>query len=105
MGAIQFQYVSDDKFLFKRRHRSFAVYGPFVCSSDMASHLKIILLTCLLSFIILMEEIKPVLAKGGERLKQRTKMLEESFKELKKVVEEQKEKIKTLEECTGKLVP
>ena len=60
----------------------------------MATHLKIVFVTCLLLFI-LMEEFKPVLAKKGEQLKQRTKILETSMAELKA-------KIKALEECKGK---
>ncbi|KAL9962013.1 hypothetical protein ACROYT_G031066 [Oculina patagonica] len=39
-----------------------------------------------------MEDVKPVLAKKGEQLKQRTKILEETVRELSK-------KIKALEEC------
>lgn len=50
----------------------------------MATHTQIGLLTCLLLLMIVMEEVKPVLAKKGERLKQRTKMLEESMKKWKK---------------------
>ena len=61
----------------------------------MATHLKIVFVTCLLLFI-LMEEFKPVPAKkGGEQLKQRTKILETSMVELKA-------KIKALEDCKGK---
>ncbi len=59
----------------------------------MATHLKIAFVTCLLLFI-LMEEFNPVQAKQGERLKQRTKILETTVIELK-------EKIKALEECNG----
>ena len=62
----------------------------------MASHLKIVFVTCLLLFI-LMEEFKPVLAKKGEQLKQRTKILETSMAELKA-------KIKALEKCKGKCI-
>ncbi|XP_078377310.1 pancreatic secretory granule membrane major glycoprotein GP2-like [Oculina patagonica] len=58
----------------------------------MATHLKIVLLPCLLVFMVLMEDVKPVLAKQGERLKQRTKILEDTVRELN-------ERIKALEEC------
>ncbi|KAL9961055.1 hypothetical protein ACROYT_G029935 [Oculina patagonica] len=58
----------------------------------MATHLKIVLLPCLLLFMVLMEEVKPVLAKHGERLKQRTKILEETVRKLN-------DKIKALEDC------
>ncbi|KAL9967747.1 hypothetical protein ACROYT_G026039 [Oculina patagonica] len=59
---------------------------------EMATHLKIVLLPCLLVFMVLMEDVKPVLAKQGERLKQRTKILEDTVRELN-------ERIKALEEC------
>ncbi|KAL9959772.1 hypothetical protein ACROYT_G033127 [Oculina patagonica] len=59
----------------------------------MSTHLKIAFVTSLLLFI-LMEEFNPVLAKHGERLKQRTKILETTVVELK-------EKIKALEECNA----
>ena len=49
----------------------------------MAAHLKVVLLTYLLLLMVLMEEVKPVLATREERLKQRTKLLEESVRELK----------------------
>ena len=63
----------------------------------MAIHLKIFFLTCLLSLMVLMEEVKPVMAKGGKKggLKKRVKILEE-------VVSELEEKMKELEECSGK---
>ena len=60
----------------------------------MASHLKIVFVTCLLLFI-LMEEFKPVLAKKNKKLKQRINILETSMAELEA-------KIKALEECKGK---
>ena len=60
----------------------------------MTSHLKIVFVTCLLLFS-LMEEFKPVLAKKGDNLKQKTKILETSMAELKA-------KIKALEDCKGK---
>ena len=76
----------------------------------MATHLKVVLLTCLLFLMVLaIGEIKPVLAKQGEKLKQRTKVLEESVKELQEKVKEQEEtikeqgeKVKELKECNGK---
>ncbi|XP_078346733.1 microfibril-associated glycoprotein 4-like isoform X2 [Oculina patagonica] len=58
----------------------------------MATHMKIGLLTCLLLLMILMEEVKPVLAGHIERLKQRTKILEENMKKME-------ERMKALEEC------
>lgn len=57
--------------------------------------MKIFVLTCLVLLTVVMEEVKPVLAKQGERLKQRTKVLEQSITKLK-------EKMKELEECKGK---
>ena len=60
----------------------------------MATHLKFVFATCLL-LLIAMEEFKPILAKKGEPLKQRTKILEKSVAELK-------DKIKVLEECQCK---
>ncbi|KAL9969524.1 hypothetical protein ACROYT_G021746 [Oculina patagonica] len=66
---------------------------------EMATHLKIVLLPCLLLFIVLMEDVKPVLAKKGGGLKQRTKVLEKTVRELNAKMKEQEEKIKALEEC------
>lgn len=60
----------------------------------MATHLKIAFLTGLW-LLILMKEFKPVLAKKGEHVKQRTKILETSMAELK-------DKIKVLEACQCK---
>ncbi len=68
------------------------------CSSEMATHLKIVILPFLLMFMVLMEDVKPVLAKQGERLKQRTKKLEETVRELNEKMKEQDEKIKEQEE-------
>ena len=73
---------------------SLAGFNTVFYFTEMASHLKIVFVTCLLLFI-LMEEFKPVLAKKGEQLKQRTKKLETSMVELKA-------KIKALEKCKGK---
>ena len=81
----------------------------------MAAHLKIVLLTSLLSLVVFMGEVKPVLAKKGEKYKQLAKMLEKSVRELKEKMKEledkvkeqeekmrgQEKKIKTLEECKG----
>ncbi|KAL9962022.1 hypothetical protein ACROYT_G031080 [Oculina patagonica] len=64
----------------------------------MATHLKIVILPFLLMFMVLMEDVKPVLAKQGERLKQRTKKLEETVRELNEKMKEQDEKIKEQEE-------
>ncbi len=61
----------------------------------MATQVKIGLLSCLLLLIIVMEEVKPVLTKQGERKKPKEKILEESIKKLE-------ERIKALEECKGK---
>ena len=60
----------------------------------MATHLKIFFVTFLL-LLTVMEEFKPVLAKKGERLKQRTKKLEKSMTEVTR-------KIKVLEACQCK---
>ncbi len=70
----------------------------FVCSTEMATHLKIVILPFLLLFMVLMEDVKPVLAKKGERLKQRTKKLEETVRKLNEMMKEQGEKIKEQEE-------
>ncbi len=67
------------------------MHFPFIV---MATHMKIGLLTCLLLLMILMEEVKPVLAGHIERLKQRTKILEENMKKME-------ERMKALEECKG----
>ena len=48
----------------------------------MATHLKPVLLTCLLLLMVLMVEVKPALAKGGKELKKRVKTLEKTVKEL-----------------------
>ncbi|KAL9970440.1 hypothetical protein ACROYT_G022816 [Oculina patagonica] len=64
----------------------------------MAIHLKIVLLPCLLLLMLLMEDVKPVLAKKGGGLKQRTKILEETVRKLKEQMKEQGEKIKEQEE-------
>ena len=68
----------------------------------MATHRNIVLLTCLLLLVAVMEEVKPTLAERQQKLKQRTKILEETVKELNKKMKEQEEKIKVLEECKGK---
>ena len=76
----------------------------------MATHLKVVLFTCLLFLMVFtMGEVKPVLAKQGEQLKQRTKVLKGSVKELQEKVKEQEEtikeqgeEIKELEKCNGK---
>ncbi len=70
----------------------------------MATHLKIVLLPCLLLFMALMEDVKPVLAKQGGRLKQRTKVLEKTVRELNEKMKEQEEKIRALEECKGNIL-
>ncbi|XP_078382140.1 uncharacterized protein LOC144664796 [Oculina patagonica] len=68
----------------------------------MATHLlKIAFVTCLLSSIPI-QELKPVLAKTGERLQQRTTIKETILEELNKMEKSMvvlKEKIQTLEEC------
>ena len=64
----------------------------------MATHLKIVLLACLLSLMVFMEEVKPVLGRGRSGLRQRTKMLEESVSELKEKIKEQDEKMKEQDE-------
>lgn len=61
----------------------------------MATYLKIVVFSCLLSLIALMGAVQPVLAKKGDRLKQRSKILEGDMKDLKA-------KIKTLEDCKGR---
>lgn len=71
------------------------VYISFVCSTEMAIHLKTVFLTYLLSLMVLMEEVKPVLAKKGKGLKQRTKVLEEAVSKLQK-------EMKELKDCKGK---
>ena len=76
----------------------------------MATHLKVVLFTCLLFLMVFtMGEVKPVLAKQGEQLKQRTKVLEASVKELQEklkeqeeTIKEQGEKVKELKGCNGK---
>ena len=60
----------------------------------MAIHLNIAFATCLL-LLLVMEEFKPILAKKGGRLKQRSKILENSMADLKV-------KIKVLEACQCK---
>ncbi|XP_078382402.1 uncharacterized protein LOC144665101 [Oculina patagonica] len=79
----------------------------------MASHLKIVLVTFLLMFI-LTEECKPVQAKGGQ-LKQKVKLSEKSMAEMntkmkdqevkiqeqEAKIQEQEAKIKALEECSA----
>ncbi len=72
----------------------------FVCSTEMATHLKNVILPCLLLFMVLMEDVKPALAKQGERLKQRTKVLEETVRKMNERMKEQEEKIKEQEEKT-----
>ncbi len=59
----------------------------------MVSHLKIVLVTCFL-LLMLLDEFKPVLAKGRQQLKQRTKILEAGVADLKA-------KMKALEDCNG----
>ncbi|XP_078382715.1 uromodulin-like [Oculina patagonica] len=49
--------------------------------------------------MVLMEDVKPALAKKGGGLKQRTKVLEKTVRELNAKMKEQDEKIKALEEC------
>lgn len=73
----------------------------FAYSTDMATYLKIFLLTFLLSSMILLEEVKTVMAKRG-KLKQRVKILEKSVSELKEEMKDQKEKMEELEKCSGK---
>ena len=64
----------------------------------MAFHHKVILLTCLLSLLVLLGEVKPVLAKKGKGTKQRVKELEKSVSELKQKMNKQDETIKELKE-------
>ena len=79
------------------KSRSSLVHGVyyFVCSTEMAIHLKTVILTYLLTLMVLMEEVKPVLAKKGKGLKQRTQALENIVSELQKGMKE-------LKECKGK---
>ena len=76
----------------------------FVYFAEMATHLKInvFLLSCLLLLMVVMEEVKPALAKTGDQLKQRTKILEKTVKELNERMKEQEETMKALKECQGK---
>ncbi|KAL9951809.1 hypothetical protein ACROYT_G044541 [Oculina patagonica] len=57
----------------------------------MATHLKIVVLTCLLLLVVLMNEVKPAMAKRRQRLRQRVTILEESMRQLE-------ERLKALEE-------
>ena len=75
----------------------------------MAIHLKTVVLTCLLLLMVVMENVKPVLAKRGRRLRQRIRALKQSVTELKETVrelkqemKEQEKMIKALNECKGK---
>ena len=68
----------------------------------MAAHLTPVLLTCLLLLMVLMVEVKPSLAKGGNGLKKRVETLEKTVKEQNEKIKKQEEKIKVLEECKGK---
>ncbi|KAL9986972.1 hypothetical protein ACROYT_G001202 [Oculina patagonica] len=65
---------------------------------EMATLLMIVVLTCLLSPMVLMEEVNPVMLKQGERLRQRTKKLEDSMKELTERMKEQDERMKEQDE-------
>ena len=78
----------------QQKQHSLAAYHV-CCSTEMATRVKIILLTCLLLLVALMEETKPVWAKQGDRLKQRIQILEKSMKELNKTITK-------LEECNGR---
>ncbi len=84
----------------------------------MATHLKILILTCLLSPMVLMEEMNPVMleqrARGrlGQRTsrleermeeqEKRTGMLEETIRMQEETIRMQEEMIRALEECKRK---
>ena len=75
----------------------------FCFFTEMASPLKIIILPCLLSFLVLLGEVKPVLAKKGEGITEKVKLLEKSVSELKQKMKEQEEIMKEQNETIKKL--
>ena len=76
--------------------------STFCYFAEMATHLNMFILSCLLLFMVVMEEVKPALAKAGDRLKQRTQILEKTVKELDERMKEHEETMKALKECQGK---
>ena len=68
----------------------------FVCSTEMATRVKIVLVACLLLLMVLTEEVKPGLAKKGQKtkLKERVTKLEKSMMEVTKKMKEQEEELK-----------
>ena len=79
----------------------------FFFSTEITMRVKIVLFPCLLLLVVLMGEVKPGLAKKGQKLKQRVKKLEESIAELTKKIKEQEEELgeqkEKLEEQEAKL--
>ncbi len=76
-----------------RSWRSFHFFHISFHFTEMATHLKIVFVTCVLLFT-LMEGFKPVQAKKGQQLNQRTKALENTLADLQ-------QKINTLASCQG----
>ena len=74
----------------------------FAYFAEMATHLNMFILNCLLLCMVVMEEVKPAMAKTGDQLKQRTQILEKTVKELDERMKEQAEMIKALNKCQGK---
>ena len=74
----------------------------FFCSTDMATHLKIVFVSWLL-LLVLMEEAKAVVAKGKRTLLlERVNILEKNVAEIKEMMKEQAKKMKALDSCKGK---
>ena len=68
----------------------------------MATHLKIVFVSWLL-LLVLMEEAKPVIAKGKRTLLlERVNILEKNVAEIKEMMKEQAKKMKALDSCKGK---
>ena len=68
----------------------------------MATHLKIVFVSWLL-LLVLMEEAKPVVAKGKRTLLlERVNILEKNVAEIKEMMKEQAKKMKALDSCKGK---
>ncbi len=69
----------------------------------MGTHLKIVLLSCLLFLAVLLVEVKPVLSKKGGQIKQREISCEASMMKVKEMLKKQEERImKALEKGLGK---
>ena len=60
----------------------------------MATNMKFALFACLLLLMVLTEEVKPGLAKKGQKIKPRVKKLEESMMKVTKKMKEQEEELK-----------